>query len=149
MRIYLDMCCYNRPYDDQSQLRVFWESNAKIKIQKLIRDGKIELAASYMLLYECSKNPFFSIRAQILDFIRAFSSSFPNSEQEDTIIEKAHSIMETGIKYKDAYHVAAAISQKCNYFITTDIRLLKYHTDEIIMYNPIEFIEELEDHQNV
>ena len=26
MRVYLDMCCYNRPYDDQSQLKVAMEA---------------------------------------------------------------------------------------------------------------------------
>ena len=26
MRIYLDNCCFNRPYDDQSQLRILLET---------------------------------------------------------------------------------------------------------------------------
>lgn len=30
MRIYLDNCSYNRPYDDQSQLRISLESQAKL-----------------------------------------------------------------------------------------------------------------------
>lgn len=32
MGIYLDNCCYNRPYDDQSQIRVFLESQAKLHV---------------------------------------------------------------------------------------------------------------------
>jgi len=29
LKIYLDNCCYNRPYDDQSQLKVSLEAQAK------------------------------------------------------------------------------------------------------------------------
>ncbi len=58
MRIYLDMCCYNRPYDDQSQLKVAMETQSKLYIQMLIKDKNLELVASYMLRYECSHNPF-------------------------------------------------------------------------------------------
>ena len=30
LRIYLDMCCYNRPYDDQSRLKVAMETQSKL-----------------------------------------------------------------------------------------------------------------------
>lgn len=43
MRIYLDNCCYNRPFDDQSQIRIALESQAKLYIQRLIVEKKIEL----------------------------------------------------------------------------------------------------------
>ena len=54
MKVYLDNCCYNRLYDDQSQLRISLESQAKINIQDMIKDKEIELASSYVLLYENS-----------------------------------------------------------------------------------------------
>ena len=47
--------------------------------------------------------------------------------------------METGIKFKDACHIASAIMAKADYLILTDIRMLKYKTNEIILLNPIEF----------
>ena len=56
MRIYLDNCCYNRPYDDQSQFRIYLETQAKLYIQELIKQDKIELVTSYILEYENSKN---------------------------------------------------------------------------------------------
>ena len=46
---------------------------------------------------------------------------------------------------KDAYHVACAIDSSCDYFLTTDNRLLKYHTNEILMLNPIDFVRRLEE----
>jgi hypothetical protein len=55
-KIYLDICCFNRPYDDQSQLKIELETKAKLYIQKLIEDGLVSLAWSYILDYENSKN---------------------------------------------------------------------------------------------
>ena len=37
MRVYLDNCCYNRPYDDQTQLRISLESQAKLYVQELLK----------------------------------------------------------------------------------------------------------------
>ena len=36
VKIYLDNCCYNRPYDDQNQLKIELETKAKLYIQDLI-----------------------------------------------------------------------------------------------------------------
>lgn len=52
MKVYLDNCCYNRPYDDQSQLRISLETQAKLQIQSMIRNREIELVSSYVLMYE-------------------------------------------------------------------------------------------------
>lgn len=56
LRIYLDNCCYNRPYDNQTQLRISLESQAKIFIQNAFKLKKIELASSFVLQYENRKN---------------------------------------------------------------------------------------------
>ena len=68
MRVYLDNCCYNRPYDDQTQLRISLESQAKLNIQTRIKNGEIELATSYMTSFENSENPYEMRRSNILDF---------------------------------------------------------------------------------
>lgn len=43
MRVYLDNCCYNRPFDDQNQLRIRIEAEAKLGIQNMILAKKVEL----------------------------------------------------------------------------------------------------------
>ena len=50
----------------------------------------------------------------------------------------------TGVKEKDAYHVACAIVAKCNYFITTEDRLLKYQSEKVDLVTPEEFIRRME-----
>ena len=43
MRIYLDNCCYNRPYDDQSQIRISSENNDYTKWRReLFGDASVE-----------------------------------------------------------------------------------------------------------
>ena len=42
MKVYLDLCCFNRPFDDQSSLAVYIETQAKLGIQDLI-EGNFSL----------------------------------------------------------------------------------------------------------
>lgn len=144
MRIYLDMCCYNRPYDDQSQLKVSMETQSKLYIQNLIKDKKLDLASSYMLRYECSNNPFEMRRNTILDFIDQNAVLYVGTDRRAEIEAKAYEIMKTGVKFKDACHVASAIYSKCEFFISTDKRLLNFVTTEIKMVTPIQFVTETE-----
>ena len=47
--------------------------------------------------------------------------------------------MKTGIKYKDACHIAAVIFSHADYLISTDTRMLKYQTDKVKLINPVDF----------
>ena len=58
MKVYLDICSYNRPYDPQDQLSVAMETQSKLHIQNLIKEEKLELVSSYTVDYELSKNLF-------------------------------------------------------------------------------------------
>ena len=49
MRVYLDNCCYNRPFDEQVQLRVRLETEAKMEVQSQMRLGSLEYVWSEML----------------------------------------------------------------------------------------------------
>ena len=57
--------------------------------------------------------------------------------------------MQTGIKEMDASHLACAIMADCDYFLTTDDRVLKFQSDKIKVVNPIEFLKVLEANENV
>ncbi len=83
-------------------------------------------------------------RNTIFDFMRENAFGYVGDNRKEIIEAKAAEIMKTGVKFKDACHVASAIYAKCEYFISTDARLLKYHTKEIKMVTPIEFVTEME-----
>ena len=144
MKIYLDNCCFNRPYDDQKQIRTSLETQAKLYIQDLVKNKKLNLVTSYVLWYENSQNPYETKRMAISEFLRKNSAEYIDIDKMDIIKSKAEEIMKTGIKMKDAYHVACALYSSCDYFLSTDDRLLKYKTSEIQMLNPIDFIRRWE-----
>ena len=57
LRLYLDMCVYNRPFDDQGQPRIMLESRIFIMLLSMISEGRFDLINSFALEYENSKNP--------------------------------------------------------------------------------------------
>ena len=139
-RIYIDNCCFNRPYDDQTQLKIFLETQAKLHIQSLVYNNKMELVWSFILTFENSRNMFDGKKRAIAQWEK-LSSFFVEKSEE--IRKMAKEIMTTGIKAADAVHVACAIVGKCDYFITVDKRLLKYQDKRITIYSPIEFINNI------
>ncbi len=57
MRIYLDLCCLNRPFDDQSQNRIQLESEAVLGVLGRIEEGTDQLVSSEVLEQENAKSP--------------------------------------------------------------------------------------------
>ena len=140
-RIYMDNCCFNRPYDDQTQLRIYLETQAKLHVQSLVYERKIELVWSFILTFENSQNIFNAKKTSISQW-ENLSSSFVEKSEEIRLLAKE--IMATGIKAADAAHVACAIAGNCDYFVTVDKRLLKYRDKRVIICNPIELINQIE-----
>jgi len=68
IKIYLDMCCYNRPYDTQAAARIKLETEAKLYIQNAVLDGKLILVWSFILDYENSANPYPDHREAIAEW---------------------------------------------------------------------------------
>lgn len=56
----------------------------------------------------------------------------------------AESLSEKGIKTYDALHIACAVSAKCDFYLTTDKKLLNTPIPEIKILNPIAFVNEME-----
>lgn len=141
MRIYLDNCCYNRPYDDQVQLSIIFETQSKLSIQKLIKDKKIELVTSFVLDFENSFNEKLIKRNCIQKFMDKYSSIYVGKELLDIVIERKNQVMSTGIKEKDAMHYVCAELANCDFLITTDKRFLKYVGNKTKMISPEDFIK--------
>ena len=143
MRIYMDNCSFNRPFDDQSQLKIRLEAESKIYIQESILQNKLELAWSYILDFENEANPF-EERSNAIQLWKRHAVIDISETTE--ILSKAEEIKNEGLKNKDALHVACAINSKCDYFITTDDSILKKLKNfrEITVLDPINFIRSVE-----
>jgi len=140
--IYLDNCCFNRPFDDQSQLRIMLESEAKLAIQGNVRSGNYNLVWSYILDYENSKNPFRERREQIANW-KQYAVLDIDETQE--LLKYAEKLLPLGIKVMDALHIACAISGSADYFLTTDDGILKKTRtfSSIKVTDPIGFVKEV------
>jgi predicted nucleic acid-binding protein len=146
MKVYLDNCSYSRPFDDQSQIRIYLETQAKLHIQKLILEGSILLAVSYISRYENGNSPHSKNKITIEKFLEN-ATTFIDIDKADIIEDKANKIIKCGIKSKDALHISCATEAECDYFITTDDGILKkYKIGDINVCSPVEFINFWEDY---
>jgi predicted nucleic acid-binding protein len=147
IKVYLDNCTYNRPFDDQTQIKIALETEAKRYIQWLIVDNKIDLTYSFVSRFENSRSPHELNKNSINNFF-SNASVYVDYTHAASIDKRAFEIMKANIKTRDAYHIACAIEDSCDYFITTDKPLLNYKTPEIVICNTIQFIDFLGEIEN-
>ncbi len=57
MKIYMDVCCLNRPFDDQTQDRIRIETEAILSILYRCQQGDWELIGSKIIDLELSNSP--------------------------------------------------------------------------------------------
>ncbi|MDR0197305.1 MAG: hypothetical protein LBI36_03700 [Oscillospiraceae bacterium] len=148
LRIYFDNCCLNRPFDNQKQLSVNLETRAKLHIQGCVKTKQAELVSSYVLSVEINKIREPYKRNSISDFLNGNMSAYVGADSKELVLSLYDEITQTGIKDIDAVHIACAVLSGCDYFLTTDKRLLKYKTDKITIINPVDFISVLENEEN-
>ncbi|MCL2633978.1 MAG: PIN domain-containing protein [Oscillospiraceae bacterium] len=141
MRIYLDICCFNRPYDDQAQIKIEVETKAKLFIQSLVISGRLELVWSYMLDYENSKSKFVERSRQISKWRKLAVEDIDDSIE---IVKRADLLLKDGLKACDALHISCAIDSKCEFFLTVDGDILKRKIDGIIVCDPVQFLRFME-----
>ena len=142
MRIYLDHCAYNRPFDDQNYIKIQLETSAKLYIQDQIRQGIYDLVWSYMSDLENNYNPNIENKNSIQAWENIAKFKCRSS---DNILLHGVKIREKGIREKDALHIACAIESQCEYFITTDTGLINKKIDTVQIINPIDFIRKMEE----
>lgn len=142
------MNVYNRPFDDQSQMRIRLETMAITMILTLIEGGSFSAKWSFVLDYENSRNPFVERRA----FVEQLSQVCERSiEPDESIRELARNLANTyGIRARDALHLACAESSGCDYLVTCDDRLAQQgqrlrqaKTLHVNVINPIDLLREV------
>jgi predicted nucleic acid-binding protein len=138
IKVYLDNCAYNRPFDDQKQLRISLETQAKLYIQSLIENEEIDLVWSYVCELENYNNPFENKKFSIAKFSENAKYSII---ENINILTTANKIMQSGIDPVDSLHLSCAINAGVDYFITVDDRLLRYKIKDIEIIDPIMFIK--------
>lgn len=142
MKLYLDNCCFNRPFDSQEQLSVRMETDAKLQVQESIRKGENELVWSFILDYENGANPQSEVRKKIAEWKLLAVTDVDYSIDVKELTEK---YMRSGLRQKDASHIACAVVSGYNCFLTTDKSILNKHIGDIELANPIDYVRRRED----
>lgn len=122
MRIYLDVSCLNRPFDDQRQDRVRVEA----EVVKLILDrcarGEWRHVSSDMAFVEIDANPDADKRRNVRALLPATGDIIAFSE---AIFSRAEELAQAGFASADAVHIAAAEAQGADVVLTCDDRMLR------------------------
>jgi len=66
MRIYLDVCCLNRPFDDHTQDKIRLESEAVVTILSHIAEKQWQMIGSEIIAFEISRTPDPDRRRKVL-----------------------------------------------------------------------------------
>jgi len=123
MNIYLDVCCLNRPFDDQTQDRIHLEAEAVISILAHIEQGEWTWVSSGIVNYEVSRTTD-QERLQRLRSLTRHASEFvpvgPNVRERATELQES-----LGIKSYDALHIACAEEAGADVFLSTDDKLVR------------------------
>jgi len=135
--VYLDNCCFNRPFDDQHHPVVHLETQAKLLIQAEVVRGNLNLIWSFILEQENSDNPYDDRKEQIALWENVANIIVAPTPQ---ILTQTKSIEQLGLKAKDAMHIACALDADADYFITTDKKVLNKTVRGITIINPMEFV---------
>ncbi len=147
MRIYMDVCCLNRPFDDQTKAKILIESDAVIAILSKCSSGQWALLSSDILDAEINKAPDGWKKRKVLEL---YSIAIEKVELNDSIIKKALTLENEGLKSYDSLHVATAEYSKADVFLSTDKDLLKKAAHlklEIKTANPLNWFMEVEDNE--
>jgi len=105
----------------------------------LIVNNQADLVWSYILEYENWCNPFVLRKEAISQFSKRAKFNI-DTHCKSEVLELALKISAAGIKEKDSLHLACALLADCDYFISTDDRVLKYSSEKMQVVNPVAFV---------
>jgi predicted nucleic acid-binding protein len=122
IQIYLDACCLNRPFDDQTQVRIRLEAEAVLMILARCETGDWEWIGSEALDWEIGQTPDPERLRRVRSLVAHAHHSIPIGPSE---VERAQELETWGIAAYDALHLACAESGGAEVLLTTDDGLLR------------------------
>lgn len=120
--IYLDVCCLNRPFDDQTQDRIHLEAEAVLLILTHVESGRWQWIGSEVLDYEIEQTPNAERRLRVKLLTTSVAHTVLVEAAEEA---RARQLEELGFHALDALHLASAESGGADVLLTTDDRLLR------------------------
>jgi hypothetical protein len=143
MKIYMDVCCLSRPFDDLSQGRVYLEAEAVLSILSRCESGEWILLSSGAIDFEISQIPDVTIQDKVNSL---YSVSTEHHYITNSTIDRAKGFHSYNVSYFDSLHMAIAENASVDAMLTTDDRLIRRAkiTDlHIRVSNPVTWLMEV------
>jgi len=144
-KIYFDVCCYNRPFDDLAQVKVRLETEAILSaFNKTCDNNAFLIYSSPAVDFEISQIKDSNKKNLVQAFLSSVKAHHLDFDNEISL--KAKELELHNIKYMDALHIAFCVFHGIDYMLTTDKILLNLvsRTDLAVkVLNPIEFVMEV------
>lgn len=144
LKLYLDNCCYCRPFDDRRIVKNYFEREAVLLVMQLAYDRMHKIIGSDVLEREMSM----ITDSEKRDSVKSLYESLVVEKVALTssIVQKADEIMKlSSIKAFDSLHLASALTA-ADILLTTDTKFLKaanrLNFSNMKVMNPLEFIME-------
>ena len=122
LKIYLDSCCVNRPFDAQTQNRIYLETEAIKQILARFERGDWQWIASTVLVEELNQTPNVKKRSLAKSLLVDVHHTVPKGVREAA---RGKHLEALGFSEYDALHLACAETGQADLFLTTDDSLLK------------------------
>ena len=145
MRLYFDTCCYSRFYDDQSQVKIYMESEAILNIINIARKNNDEIFGSPALDLEIDQINNFEKREKIKYIYNQTITS--KMDYNENVLNRVNDLSEkTKIRTFDSFHLSFAENFGVDILFTTDTRFEKACSKinlKIKVINPIKYLMEV------
>ena len=144
MKIYMDVCCLNRPFDDQGQDRIFLETQAILSSISRCEKGEWALVSSGAIEYELDKMRD-EERLESVKTLLAAAQEYLDMTKEAE--ELAARFQRHGLKSFDSLHLALAQLGGADVFLTVDDQLLNAAQKmnlSVAVNNPVAWLMEVE-----
>ena len=143
MQIYMDVCCLNRPFDDLTQLRIQFESDAVLSIIARCETKQWTLVSSEIIDLEFKKQTDLKRLKKVQALYSVASKRLILTAQAQ---HRAEELQGHGIKVFDSLHLAVAEVSNIDVFLTTDddfIKAVERISTSIIVENPVTWFMEV------
>jgi predicted nucleic acid-binding protein len=122
MKIYLDVSCLNRPFDDQWQERIRMEAEAVTLVIQQCAAGEWRHVSSQMSVIEIAANPDREKQRRVRALLPVLSDII---DLDDAIYRRATVLENMGFRPADAVHMASAEAQHADVLLTCDDQFLR------------------------
>ncbi len=116
-KIYFDTCCLNRPFDDQTRIRVRLEAEAILAILARIENGELNWIGSEVLMDEIEQTPDIQKMSRTKLLSGFIQENIEIGQKEE---QRAKELQNEGFQVFDALHISCAESAKVDVFLSTD-----------------------------